>query len=322
LAYLNQEAGFCFLYPGELALPSSDTSASDSIGLYGPPYPPDSIEPVSVSITVTYVGPTIYVSDSAVYARMWVDTYMSEYPETFQEEPITLSGHQAAVIGNLPGYMTYREAFLVFNGYKYTLSLSPEIGAIPELDPLAQETWDTVLSSIVFFEPTLVKEVVRSENVCPQATADTQLSIDRKTGVCFLAPADATPDPLFPTNGYEIGPTGTHPNFEEVRTSLVVGISGPAQGKDNPRDAVPGILESGVEPGSVQDITLDGKPAIAFIDTDGPWWHRLTVVIANDTVYTINMNPYDEAQYPEMIADADRLWNTAIDSIAFFTPFK
>ena len=41
------------------------------------------------------------------------------------------------------------------------------LGGVTELDPLAQEAWDTVLNSIVFFQPSLVKEAVDSEDVCP-----------------------------------------------------------------------------------------------------------------------------------------------------------
>jgi hypothetical protein len=107
-----------------------------------------------------------------------------------------------------------------------------------------------------------------------------------------------------------------------VRVGLVVGTMGPALGETDPREAVPGLLESGVDPSTVEDVTIDGKPAITYIDTDGPWWHRLAVVIANDMVYTVTMNPYDEQQYPAMIADADRLWDTAVGSLVFFTPFR
>ncbi|MBN1426967.1 MAG: hypothetical protein JXB07_01200 [Anaerolineae bacterium] len=321
-AYLNREAGFCFLYPAELSLPPGDGRASDSVGLYGPPFPPDSMEPASVSLTVTYTGPAVYVSDSAEYADRWLDILMGEYPDKPQPEPTLVNGREAVMMRNLPGWSPIRTVFVVANGHQYTISVSPELGLITDLDPLARQTWDTVTDSIVFFEPTLVKEIVKSEDVCPQATAETQMRINLAHGFCFLAPVDATPDPLFLTSGFEIGPTGTHPEFSEVRVSLVIGTYGPASGATNPRDAAQGPLSSGVDLDTIQDITIDGRSAITYIDTDGPWWHRLAVVIANDTVYTINMNPYDQQQYPSMIPDADRLWETVISSLAFFTPFE
>jgi hypothetical protein len=323
LAHVNQEAGFCFLYPDDLNPPSGGSPASnDSVGLYGPPFPPDSIEPAAVGLTVTYTGPAVYVSNSAEYASRWVDIYMEEFPEKPQPEPISVGGQEAVMMGKLPGRLDSRTVFVVANGHKYTISLSPDVGMIADLDPLAQETWDTVTGSIVFFEPTLVKEVIKSEDVCPQAADDTQLMVNQADGLCFLAPADAAIHPLFLTNGFQIGPTDTHPEFAEVRVSLVVGTFGLASGKTNPRDAVPGLLESGVDLSTVQDVTIGGKPAIAYLDTDPPWVHRLAVVIANDTVYTVTMNPYDEQQYPDMIPDADRLWDTTIGSLTFFTPFK
>lgn len=322
LAYINQEAGFCFLYPDDLNPPPGDGPATDSAGLYGPPFPPDSMEPAAVALTVTYTSPAVYVSNAAEYAGKWADVYLAEYPVKPEPEPISINGQQAVMMRNLPGRIDNRTAFVVANGHQYTISLAPEIGMITELDPLAQETWDTVTGSIVFFEPTLVKEVIKAEDVCPQATADTQLMANEANGFCFLAPADATIDPLFLTSGFEIGSTDTHPEFPQVRVRLVVGTMGPAFGETNPRDAVPGLLASGVDPGAVQDVTIDGKPAITYIDTDDPWWHRLAVVIANDTVYTVNMNPYDQQKYPAMIPDADRLWDAAIGSLAFFTPFK
>jgi hypothetical protein len=322
VAYTNAEAGFCFLYPDELNASPMGSSAGDTISLYGPPYPPDSMEPAAVGLTVAYAGPAVYVSTSAEYASRWADIFLAEFAEKPQQEAILVNGQQAVVMRDLMGQLGGRIVFVVAGGYRYKISVSPGVGVVSELDILTQKTWDTVTQSIVFFAPTLVKEVVRSEDVCQQATTDTQAMVNLADGFCFLAPADASIDPMFPTSGFEIGPTDTHPDFSEVRVGLVVGTFGPASGKTSPRDAVPGPLSSGVDQQAIEDITIDGKPAITYLDVDPPWTHRLAVVIANDIVYTVNMNPYDQQQYPAMIPDADRLWNMAIGSLVFFTPFE
>ena len=52
---------------------------------------------------------------------------------------------------DLPGFSPQRSAFIVANDIKYKITLQPQPQDLPELAEAAQQFWDTVTQSIVFF---------------------------------------------------------------------------------------------------------------------------------------------------------------------------
>lgn|SRR5574341_22024 len=320
---VSQDNGFCFVYPA-LFVPSPDrTTTSRSIALAGPPLDPTAIETISVFMTVTYTGPAYDVTTTADYANKWDTLYVTADMRSFvTRTDITVGGQPAVLFSNLPGMIGSQAALILVGGHKYKIEMYPQPADVPELADQANALWNAVTQSIVFFTPASIPAITEPGVVCPQAAADTKLHVSESEGFCFLVPADAEQSDLF-FSGYEVGPFLSHPDFPDLRTRIVLGTRGPANGATNPRDTAPGLLEEGaVDPATVHDLTIGGQPALEYVSINGPFRQRGALIIYNDTVYTISLNPYDQGMYPETFALAEALWPTVTNSLQFFTPWN
>jgi predicted Zn-dependent protease len=155
--------------------------------------------------------------------------------------------------------------------------------------------------------------------VCPQETGDATLHVNPLDGYCLLLPAGFAVDPDFPARfvgGPELGPAE---GFDSVRASLGVGVY--ALGEQTPEQALQPISEQ-IDASSVQTTTIAGYPAVVYDFTGGPWRQRNAQIVVGDQVYTFVGQPWDEVKFPEALADVETLWNTTVDSIAFFDRWR
>jgi hypothetical protein len=103
-----------------------------------------------------------------------------------------------------------------------------------------------------------------------------------------------------------------------VRVSLTV-ASEPL-GDRSPDEALHFIGEQ-IDPASVTETTIGGYPAVIFDFTGGPWRQRNARILVDDRIYTFVGQPWDADLFPQALADVERLWNMASESIAFFDPW-
>lgn len=314
--YTSEDNGYCLLYPASFTV-EPDMERPDEVLLLVGPRVTDGQEFVEVRLRVAFNGPAEGL-DTQEYADMWQSLYVADV--AVEMEPATVGGQPAVLISGLPGMVPEQSAFVVANGMKYQLILQPQPEAVAELTEAANEVWATVTESIVFFEPAVVPEYIGPEEVCPEASDATQLHINRRDGFCFLYPAGFEPDERF-DSGFAGGPVIVDdPDFGPIRASLVFASAGPAQDQ-TPRQALEPRLEF-VDPDSVQEITIGGAPAVTFVDPREPYPSRQAMIVANDQLYTIVNQPYNPETYPEAQADVDLIWDTVIDSVAFFDPWR
>lgn len=316
--YVDEGGGYCFLYPSEFTLHTDFTTFEHQVALAGPPLDPNSLEPIAVGLQVDMTGPAVYVSTSGEYAQMWRDITIPEMSLGIDEA--TIGGQPAAVIDGVPGRVGGRAAFIVVDGVKYTLNMQPEVGVFPDLDEQAEMLWELVTSSIVFFEPTELGDVVLAEDVCEEPGDVTQQTINLMEGYCFLYPAEFEADVDF-AGGITAGPTVEVPNFGPMRARLVLAWAGDAQGQ-SPRDIIETWVETGIDPTSIEDTTIGGAPAVTYLDPRGPVHQIGAHIVANDQQYTIVGNPYDFAQYPEQAQLIDEMWEAMTGTVAFFDPWR
>jgi hypothetical protein len=321
--YVNEENGFCLLYPSYFEVQPTYTDRPDEVfALIGPLLDPDAMETIAVVLTVSYNGAADGL-DSAGYADKWQELYLAGIDPTalnVTREDVAISGLPAVVLRNLPGYGNQRGAFLVANGIKYQIALQPQPEDVPALAEHTNLVWETVTSSIVFFPPQNDRPVVRAEDVCPPETADTRLYTRLVDGYCFLYPADFEPDPAFP-GAVTGGPVvGTDPDFGNVRTSLTLGTFGSFPGQ-TPRDVLAPRLDL-IDAASVQDVTIGGYPAVIFRDPRGPWASRQAMIMVGDFAYTIVAQPWEPERWPDGIPYLDRVWDTVTGSLAFFNKWR
>jgi hypothetical protein len=316
LSYISAEAGFCLLYPASYRVYTGEALPGLVVGFGGAPLDPTAMEPISVGIEVAYNGPAEGMT-SLQYAQKWVELY----GEGMVSAPVEtmIGGVAAAVVANVPGYLSQRVGFVVINNARYTISLSPPPEDFPALSGEAAQTWETIIGSIVFFPPTVVLSRIGPE-VCPSPTADTRLHIVEREGYCMLYPADFELEPTF-SAGFVGGPVvAVLDTFGELRPELIFGWVGPAGGQ-TPRQAAEGVL-SQADPASVVDVSVNGWPAVQYLYTAGPIPARSAHIVANDQVYTIVNQPYDPTLYPGAIPYLDRVWNTVTQSVTFFDVWR
>ncbi|MBN2548277.1 MAG: hypothetical protein JXB15_03900, partial [Anaerolineales bacterium] len=70
------------------------------------------------------------------------------------------------------------------------------------------------------------------------------------------------------------------------------------------------------------DVQVGGAPAVIYVDHNGAWPSRQALIISRGWGYTILAQPYGPDQWPAGLEDLERAWDTALDSIAFFTPWR
>jgi hypothetical protein len=315
--YISRENGFCFLYPVVVEV-SLNADYPQELWIFGKTLQNGSQEAPRTSLVV-YANGQAGGLDSAGYA----DRYMSQLVEPVDSarEELLVDSIPAIVQHNLPSYFGEQSAFIVAGDYKYLISLMPEPEAVPGLAADLEALWGTVLSRIHFFAPEHQFTLVTPEDVCPVETEDTRVLIDQASGYCFAYLADFAPVPGF-SGRVEGGPVlDTLSDFGDIRTSITLGTFGKAAGK-TPREVIQPHLEL-IDASSLLDITIGGYPAVVYRNPQGPWASRVAYIVGiEDTVYTIVAQPLEPERWPAGIEGFNRLWNSAVNSLQFFTPFR
>ena len=312
--YTSDAEGWCFLYPAALTLQETSPRPHEAT-FVSAPLDPAAMESMVVRLTASANGPADGMN-SGQYASAWLDLNMPGRDPL--EKFIDINGQKAAVLDNLPGYAPEQGAFIVANDRRYQITLSPQIADAGEMAKLAQETWDTVTQSLVFFPPQANYSIIRPQDVCPSASGDATLHTNLNDGFCLLLPAGFAVDPNFTQRfigGPEMGPVE---GFDSVRPSLAVApfaIGGQTEAALTP-------ISDQIDPASVVSTTIAGNPAVVYDFTGGPWRQRGAQILVGDSIYTIVAQPWDEAKFPQGIADIERLWKSVVDSLAFFTPWR
>jgi len=317
--YTSEWNGFCFTFPAYFTPTLQTEGNSETIVLQGPRQAPQPKlqEYASVRLEVSYNGPADGL-DSAGYAGKWTE-YFGPF-ENLEQELVSVAGLPALQVKHLPGFTRQLGIFVIANGIKYRIAVSPEPGEVPELDEHVLRVWEEVTRSIVFMPPTNDRQVIRPEDVCPQENADARLFTRLVDGYCLLYPADFEPGPDFPGN-FVGGPVvGNFEGFGDIRTSITVGTYGSFAGQ-TPRQILEPRL-SMVDPASVQEVTIGGYPAMIFVDPRDPWPSKQAMIVVQGFAYTVLAQPLDANRFPLAAEPLDRAWNTVISSLAFFDKWR
>jgi hypothetical protein len=316
---VNREQGYCLLYPSYFTAQIDDTRPGNILQLTGPRQEagPKMQETAGVFMFISQNGPPEGM-DSRQYAQRWMELYAPGMP--FEGQDAIIGGQAGTVLYGLPGFTAQQGAFVVTPHGRYSLFLTPQPGDIPELTEEASLAWDTVTNSIVFFEPQGESGYTRAEDVCPAATEEGQLLTDLTTGYCLLYPADFELDPDIP--GRVIGGPvlGSEQGFENIRTSLAMGTFSMLQG-ERLMDIIQARMDT-VVPGSIEETTIAGYPAVTFRGPSEPWTHRQAFIDAGGIVYTIVAQPEEPERFAAGIPYLERAWDMAVETVAFFTPWR
>jgi hypothetical protein len=320
--YLSRQGGFCFLSPTGYTLEEEPDAEGVTVRMYGPPRG-EGFERPSASLVVKLNGPDEGKNTEA-YARRWLELNVMGQ-QAFTIWPLDLNGVQAVEVNKLPGFLLQKGAFLVANGYRYSLMLSPDPAGMQPGDELANDAsaiWDTVTDSIAFFPPETPPAYVSAEQVCPQPGDGTSLLIVYTKGYCTLYPQDFTAIADF-EGRFEGGPVlGDFQGFENVITSLTIGYAGPA-GVEQARDLAARMVEEGTTTWEdVQEVAINGYPAVVVELDQDPWVHRIGLILVGDRQYSLVANPVEPEMWPDGIPYLEKVWSTVTGSIQFFTPWE
>jgi len=311
--YLSLRNGLCFLYPSHYELQPDSERPDDVITLIGPLADPQAQETIAVSLSVAYNGSWDGMT-SPQYAARWEEIHQA--PSEVPGYAETIAGKPGWTLNAVPGYGLERRAFLIVDGFRYSILLVPVPEDVPALEQEANLVWDTVTGSIVFFPPQGGQDYVQAEQVCPQETAESRLYISLRDGYCLLYPADFEPDESFP-GSFTGGPVvGVVEGWGEIRTSLTFGTFGAFPGS-SAREVLTPRLEF-IDAASVQDTGMGGARAVVFRDPRGPWASRQAMIVYRGSVYTIVAQPWEPERFPSGIEYLDRVWDAVTGSVAFF----
>lgn len=317
--YVNREQGYCLLYPAYFTAQIDTTRPGKILQLTGPRQEagPKMQETAGVFVFVSRNGPPEGL-DSRQYAARWLELYAPGMPLDGQDA--TIGGQAATIVSDLPGFTAQQGAFVVTPQGRYSIFLTPQPGDIPELAEHASLAWEAVTGSIVFFEPQGESTYRRAEDVCPEASAEANLLIDQTTGYCLLYPADFELDPDIP--GRVIGGPvlGSEQGFENIRTSLAVGTFSMLAGETLMELLQPRM--DTIVPNSLEETTIAGYPAVTFRGPTEPWIHRQAFIDVGGMAYTIVAQPEEPERFAAGLPHLERVWEMAVGSIAFFTPWR
>lgn len=323
--YVNLDDGYCLLYPDGFSVrPGTGIPALPLLNITGPqvitPAPKQQEGFFNAGLSINRNGPPEGM-DSQAYAAMWLERFAPSM--NLPQEQITIGGIPAVRVRNLPSYGSLTGAFVVSPFARYTVDLTPEPEfSDPALAEQANHLWDTVINSLVFFEPQKEMSYVPATKVCPQPAGGEKGYINLVDGYCMVFPSDFWEDATFP--GRIIGGPilGSTPDFPDVQTNLVVGTFGISNGM-TPRDYLAQLPEGYYDPASVVDMTIGGAPAVVYNNLAGPWRSRNAyIVLPSEDVYTIVSQPDDPILFPEGIPYLNQLFNPVVMSLQFFTPWR
>lgn len=318
--YISKENGFCFLVPAGFKIQDELQRPGEVVTLLGPreSMGPKQQEAISVFLSVEANGPADGM-DSATYAREWYDRFASP-EDPFDASDGTIGGQPATVLRNLPGYARQQAAFVIANEARYRINLMPQPEDSPELAEAAQRGWEALINSMVFFPAEKPVKAVRPADACPQEGEGTRLYINETDGYCYLYPAEFEPVPEFP-GAVTGGPVVGQWEGGEVRPSVTVGNFGPP-GDMTPSELLDQRMEF-VQPGSIEETTIGGFPAVTFIDINGAWPSRQAIIVVDaGRAYSVLAQPLDEARFPKAPPYVDLGWETVTKSLAFFDPWR
>lgn len=316
--FVSLENGFCLLYPEEFEMRSDSQAPGLGIDLIGPLLDPDAMETIAVFMQVTFTGEADGL-DSLTYADRWQELYLPGMGRLPQSE-IELDGYPGVMLSGLPGFAAERGIFVVVDGNKYRITLSPEPDDYPELAEPAHEVWDTVTGSIHFFPPQNDRVPRHADDVCPIPSEGTLGYTVLVDGYCLLYPSEFHLDPEFP-NRIVGGPLID--DFEpwgEIYTSLTTGTFGYFD-VESPIELLQERVDS-IDPDSIEEIVIGGYPAVIFRNTAGPWASRQAMILVDGFIYTIVAQPAEPVRYPDGIPHLERIWDVVTGSLAFFDPWR
>jgi len=309
--YIHQTGGYCFLYPEGWTV---DVSSSPYDVLLSGPF--HDLEHTQEGETPMILVNLIAAPGSA--AGVTPDQYADEVVALYPGENITRSnteigGVPAILLEGIPDIGMTHEAIAVANDTLYSLEMSGTAGDVVQQD--ADQGWSLLTETMTFF-PVPPAEVIKAQDVCPQADADTQLVIDRAAGLCLLLPASALrlyPDTLI----FYFGPQlpALPEGGEEPRASIGIGAPGVAG------DKTPAQLAQEQGGGVITETTIAGYPAAIAERAGDVIAYRSAYIVANGRLYTLLVQPTDPQKFPEAVDPIEQVWTTALESIAFFTPW-
>ena len=224
------------------------------------------------------------------------------------------------MVNNVPGGRDMvRTAYVVAGSHRYTIGVQPSPPMNADVEWPAENAWNTVMGSIVFFEPDNPIPWTDPDYVCPQAGDGTQQHINYAEGFCFLVPDGWERDETF-ASGFIGGPVVGDVFGQPYRPNLVMASFGPSGG-DTPMDVLQGRIEF-IDQSSLEETTIGGAPAVVFIDPREPVASRQAMIGANGMLYTIVNQPIDEEAFPGTHPWVDEIWDSVTGTVQFFTPFR
>ncbi|MDX1665171.1 MAG: hypothetical protein R3272_15370 [Candidatus Promineifilaceae bacterium] len=308
--YLFLPGGFCLQYPRTFRVGSFTAAGSEGVIFYGPALS-EGPQPLHATLTLEMVGPANGRTLAAVVEEATAE--FSGLDITPQE--VQFGGESALLLENMPGVVQQRVLYTIHDETVYRVAVSPTDAELSEAASDVELVWSTVRDTFTF----ITDETAALFSACPDS-ADAYVNVMH--GFCFQMPEGATiiQPTILGAVSVHVGPV--FPAAGTIQPFMMLEPFGAVEGQsleafvdsivgEHPTDELP-------EP---QPITIgNGIEAIVVEDLPNRDSNRHLFVMHNGQPYHFDLFPSDPENFPEETEEAVALWNTVLDSFAFFLP--
>ena len=324
--YINEGGGYCLIIPEGFEVTQE---MGLDIFVVGPTLATYGQEGLILAFDFSVVGAP---GGAGGYdAHSWGEQVVEENSAPDFEltiEPYSLSGAglDGVRVGPLPGMAGGESAIVRTNDTLYSVTVYPDRTGSPEFAEQVDTLWSQLSSSIRFFEPISTGvEYKTPEEVCPTEQPDTKRVIRNGEGWCVLIPEGWREDVEFNFPGRFVGgpEIGEFWPGQPPYANIVIGFNGPAL-DITLEQQVEGRIHANSQPDLVQwsEAVIGGYPAVILYTQDGPFPERLALIHANGYIYSVLGQPFDSENFPEAQPELEMAWDTMIESIRFFEPYR
>lgn len=324
--YINEQGGYCFLLPEGFSV--REDNGLD-IFVVGPTLETFGQEGLVLAFGFSVIGAPNGAGNYTAEAWGAEVTEKHSVPgfelssETFSFSGVGLTGVR---VGPIPGMVGGEAAFVHHADTLYGITVYPERASWPDYAEQVDGLWAQLSNSVRFFTPVNIGQTYFTpEQVCPMAEPGTVLVLREADGWCVLIPEGWQQDVEFNFPERFLG----GPNIGDIwpgqpqYANITIGYSGPV-GDITLDQQAEGRANANGHPELMQrtDTTVGGYPAIILNTQDGPIPDRVALIHVNGHMYSVLGQPFDAENFAAAQPELEAAWNTMINSIQFFEPFR
>jgi hypothetical protein len=305
--FVNLQDGYCLQYPAAQGYRVKDVLPGGIAAIWGPPLTPG-FEPIRAGLTIRKDSPANGRSLDDIVAEVLVtnpEAYVADNAATFAGEP-------AQVVEGIPGMMDGRRYYLIHNDFLYVITLVPLTDQTEYSEQVMAQRellWQAVSETFSWIPAEL-----EQFDLCPPIEQGRSPYVNVPYGYCLQYPSHYRQQYNFAQNMVLFISPPVDPTIPEPLQVLLMVSTSEANGRSLEQVIADTLADlEGLDIEQSQ-TTIGGQPAVIMLGLPGRDAGRDLIVVHNDTVYYLRVDPLG---FPEIAEDLDAAWNMVLESFTF-----